>query len=278
MMGDPMPIGFTGTIGESGLHIGIDGFNFGNVAGDGYKFAGEGGQATLNPVIRYDHVLGKLTLTGQLSDKFEFSDPFGMIFGLGLQGAFQASNALSAGLYFLLGAPIGEKYENADPALEFAPWVNYAHTLGFGKIYAKLDLGFYVPGEKQFILGTGSEDHLTVGVNTNMGLYGFVRPHLVLLNMFDGENAEEYDVLTNIDIRLGFAKNAIDFWVTFGIPTGTDDHASSIKYVGMTINPRFSYLIMPKLKAYVDFAIGNIGVEGGDVSFVPSIGVTYKVF
>jgi hypothetical protein len=109
-------------------------------------------------------------------------------------------------------------------------------------------------------------------------VYGFIRPHLVFLNMYDGENADEYDVLTQIDIRLGFAKNALDFNATFSIPTGTDDHYSSMKYVGMTINPRLSYLIIPQLKAYVDAVIGNIGVENGDVSFVPSIGITYKVF
>jgi hypothetical protein len=293
-----------------GLKVYIDGFSFGNVAGEDYMFAGsdddEGtvGEASINLGVEYAKTFGEFGLSTSLEYNLPFAE-YATGPGVGvhavswkLKGAYDLAlaeaSALNLSAYnklILMGAKLGKdgdfEFANTDYDFirdEIAADVKFTQTLDFGTIWANLGVAFTIhTGPKDDVSGidlaTGGSDGFKVGVNTNMGVYGYVEPKLTFLTNGEAldEDKDQY-AFHHTDIRIGYGIGNIDGHVTVGIPVYKD----GFKAEGLAITPRFTYSnIIPGLEAYLDFGIGNIGAEevtggnDGKVAFAPTIGVSY---
>ena len=259
---------FMGTDGTDGLTFGIDGFGLGNLAAEGYELAGKAGQGSLSPKIRYDMTMGKLALSGQFGIVLPFYEEAKPIIGIAAQGAYTLSEALNAGGYLKIEIPTED---NSDPLVEIAPWIKFTKATESLSIYGKFDLGITIV-DKFTSIGTGSEDHLTIGLETKTGISCFLRPHLTFAQLLDGEAADDIDVLSEIELGGGYVKGPLELGLTVGIPTVED----GMKYLGLSIDPRLTYAIKPNIKAYLDLLFSGVGSDG-DVGVSPTIGGTFSL-
>jgi hypothetical protein len=266
-----------------GLRVYTDGISFGNVAAGNYQFAGDGGLARLPFGLEFSKLLGPVSFSTAVEYALSFTatpgntgdpkhQPQWNIWGsYGLQLA-EASN-LTFLLYNKLHFDASKGGEFADNIWDdIGPGVRFDQTFGFGSLYAVTEMSIRVyfyenadGSDRGLGLETGENSGFQAGVNTNLGVYGYVRPYLAFLS--NGESPE--DVLTKFDVRVGYRTGPIDARATFAIP------AHDFEASGLTVRPRFTYTIMPGFWAYVDLSIGAIG-SNNDVSFTPQIGASYS--
>jgi hypothetical protein len=74
-----MALGAVATLAAQDVGLGItvylDGFTFGNLAADDYKFAGKDGQAGINPGVEYATSFGDIGFSTALEFDLAFTDP-----------------------------------------------------------------------------------------------------------------------------------------------------------------------------------------------------------
>ncbi|MDR0720166.1 MAG: hypothetical protein LBF78_11070 [Treponema sp.] len=267
-----------------GLRVYTDGVSFGNVAAEGYKFAGDGGLARIPLGLEFSKALGPVRFSTALEYALSFTatpantgDPkhqpqWNLSGSYGLQLA--EASKLSFSLYNKLHFDASKGGEFADNIWDdIGPGVRFDQTFGFGSLYAVTELSVRIytyenadGSDKGLGLETGENSGFQAGVNTNFGLYGYVRPYLVFLS--NGESPD--DMLTKFDIRVGYRTGPIDARATFTIP------AVDFDATGLTIQPRFTYNFLPTLSAYADLKIGAIGKKDADVAITPQIGVSFS--
>jgi hypothetical protein len=277
-----------------GLTVQIDNFGFGNVAAKDYKFAGTGGKANVTPSIDFKKAFGAITVAAGLRDTITFGDPLEQKIRLHVKGTYalplSEASKLSFSVYdkfFLYGNslptsvptdttnPLGEKFADADSGqIEnwIGPAVRFDQTLGFGTIYAVVELNININFAEgaEIALDTGDDDGFKVGIEkTSFGVWGYIQPVLALRDL-SGETPT--DVLTWIKVRVGYPITpSLGARVTFEIPTIENGFDTK----GLTIQPRITYSdIIPNLGAYADFKIAGVG-SNGDIAFTPAIGVSY---
>ena len=266
-----------------GLKVYIDGFGFGNVAGDNYKLSGlpEGGYfgGNIVPGIEYNRALGPIALNTSLQDDIKFSDPLSQDLRWHVKGTYALQVAEASKLIFFLYNRLhfkGGSEKFADTDLDqitdnFGPGIRFDQTLDFGGLYAEggIDFKIHTKDDKKLEVGTSDTDNIRLGVSTKLGLYGSVQIVLKFVN--DAGETPTGGAFRSINPRIGYVYGPIDGRVTFGIPTYTDGIDSD----GITIQPRVTYNnIIPGLAAYADFAI-IAGKKDGKIGFKPQIGVSY---
>jgi hypothetical protein len=269
-----------------GLKVYIDGFEFGDVAGDDYKFSGENGEANFTPGIEYgtsflDDALG---LTVGLQDTIGFSDPMEQDVRLNLNVGYTLELAPATSLVFsvwdffhLTGAD--DEFAKADEGninTRIGVGVQFYQTLDFGVVWAILDVEFHKYFNEGAELGitTGDDNGFAVGVDSNFGLYGSAGFGI-------GFNDFGANVLgltetgpAAISLCVGYATDNIDGSVTVDIPlyeNGLDE--------GIGITPNFTYSdIVPGLEAYLELEISGVGATAADakIGFAPTVGVSYS--
>jgi hypothetical protein len=258
--------GLMATDDTNGLTIGIDGFSFGNVAGKKYEFTGKNGQGSIEPKIRFDMKTGKLALTGQTGVLLPFVEEGKPTIGFGVEAGYAISEALNTGAYFKAAIPTEEE---SNPLFEIVPRITLTKDFAFGSVYGKLDLGLTIV-DKFISIGTGTEDHITIGLKTKTGISAFVRPHLTFVQLYDGESLYDVDFISQFDIGAGYAKGPLDISFTVGIPAVED----GIKNSGLSIEPCITFAIKPNIKIYLDVLFDSVG---SDVGVFPTIGGTFSL-
>jgi hypothetical protein len=265
-----------------GLKVYIDGFSFGNMTDKNYEFSKGGG--SLVPGVEFSKSFGAFKLTTSLQDTIGFVDPSTQDIRWGLKGAYALQLAEASKLTFSAYNKLhilkkGDDF--ADTKLDqitdqIGPGVRFDQTLGFGGIYAivEVDINIHTKENTKLDLATGADDGFKVGVDTTLGLYGYVQPTITFLS--NGESPAK-DAFSAFNIRVGYkfgpGKN-LDGRVTVAI--STKENAFDAGGAGLTIQPRFTYNnIIPGLAAYADFKIGNVAVKDADIAFTPQIGVSY---
>jgi hypothetical protein len=250
-----------------GLKVYIDGFSFGDMLAEGYDF---GKEASITPGIEYSTAFGDLGLTTSVQDEIPFDGEMTIQWYLrGDYGLSLAENsALGFSLYNYLTFSDGEIGDKVGVG------VSFTQTLGFGDLYAILELDIIIPtqeGNKLSLTTLEADDGFKVGVNTGFGLYGYLQP--VLTFVANGESPA--DVLSAFNIRLGYATGPIDGRVTVGIPTYTN----GFDIDGLGITPRVTYTTpIEGLEAYVEAAIEGVGADSNikKVGLSPAIGVSFS--
>jgi hypothetical protein len=272
-----------------GLKVYIDGFSFGNVAGDEYKFSGEGGEAAVTPGIEYgtSFLDDSLALTASLQDEIVLSDPLSQDLRLNLNVGYTLEPADAASLtfsvwdYFHLTGE-DDAFAKADEGnvhTRIGVGVNFVQSLDFGDVWATLDVEFHKSFEEGAELGitTGDDNAFAVGVDSNFGLYGSVDFKIAFNDVGAAillELPEAKPGLTGTSIGVGYKTGNIDGSVKVDIPlyeNGLDE--------GIGITPNFTYSdIVPGLEAYLELEISNVGATADDakIGFTPTVGVSYS--
>jgi hypothetical protein len=275
-----------------GLTVYIDGFSFGDVAAEEYKFAGKDGQAGITPGITYEKSFGAIGLSTDLSFDLTFSDPLETDLAWQVKGTYELGLSDASALTFslfntlhLLGGPDeaggdDTKGKFADTKNDYiqdeiAPGVRFDQKLGFGTLYGILEVSFIIhtQEDRKLDILTGSDDGFTFGIEeTELGIYGYLQPEFDFL--LNGESPD--DVLRVFNIRAGYTTGPIDTNVTFSIPAYED----GIKADGLSITPYVEYGIIPdSLSAYLELEFSGLGADtdqGAKVGFTPTIGVSYS--
>ncbi|GHU48207.1 hypothetical protein FACS1894200_04830 [Spirochaetia bacterium] len=276
-----------------GLTVGIDGFGFGDVAADEYKFSGEGGQGSITPFIKFEQALDPVKFSVELAYTLNFTDPSSSHLDPKLFVGYDLSTALNFWVWdhIVISEADGtwNEGEDGDSNLGNKAELGLRYTLGldFGSLYFQAEPGVYTEGKMLTIGALGDNEGFKIGVEKVAGgLYGYVQPILKFYESYDGESNDDMSFLTDLNIRVGYETGPINARVTVGIPTGSDKDSGAngggIAERGLTITPRVTYTIMEGLSAYGDVAIGGIGAdeEKGDnidhVTIKPSIGVQYS--
>ncbi|MDR0709642.1 MAG: hypothetical protein LBF77_06220 [Spirochaetaceae bacterium] len=250
-----------------GLKVYLDGFSFGNVAGDDYKFSGEGGEASFTPGIEYgtSFLDDSLALTAGLQDEVVFSDPLeqdvrlNVNVGYNLQLAPATKLVLSVWDFFhLLGG--NDKFADADLGqvkTRIGVGVQLYQVLGFGVAWTILDVEFHKSFAKGSELGitTGEDNNFAVGVNSNFGLYGLAGFGIAFNDAGAATVGLEKAGVYGTTLRVGYITGNIDGRVSVEIPLFED----GVDFKGISIVPRFTYSnIIPGLEAYLDLAVSGI--------------------
>jgi hypothetical protein len=281
-----------------GLTVYIDGFGFGNVAGDEYEFSGENGGGEITIGVEFAKTFGAIDVSTSLEDTIGFTDPLSQDIAWTVKGEYGLGLSEASSLSFWAWNKlhlIGGDDEFADTDLdqiqdEFAPGIRFDQKLGFGTIYAIVEVAFVIHTADGVDMDIGTSftgfDHpsnsmagfgdegIKIGIETDMGVYGFIQPEFVF--SINGETPD--DVLCYFNIGAGYATGPIDAYVTAYIPTFED----GVKLIGLTVTPGVSYEIIPDaLSAYAEFELSGIGADeadkgGTDFGFSPTIGVSYS--
>jgi hypothetical protein len=266
-----------------GLRVYTDGISFGNVAADSYKFAGDGGLARLPFGLEFSKTFGPVGFSTAVEYALSFTatpkdtgDPkhqpqWNLSGSYGLQLA--EASKLGFSLYNKLHFNASKGGEFADNIWDdIGPGIRFDQTFGFGSLYAITEMSIRIytyknadDSNKGLGLETGENYGFQAGVNTALGIYGYVRPYLTFLS--NGKSPD--DVLSQFDLRVGYRTGPIDARATVTIPAHDFDAS------GLTIRPRFTYTIIPGLWAYADLSIGAMGKKDADVTITPQIGVSY---
>jgi hypothetical protein len=283
-----------------GLKVYLDGFSFGNVAAEEYKFSGEGGAAAFTPGIEYgtSFLNDSLALTAGLQDEIGLSDPLeqdvrlNVNVGYNIQLAPATKLVLSVWDFFhLTGAD--DKFAKADEdnvKTRIGAGVQFYQVLSFGLAWTILDVEFHKSFKDGSELGitTGDDYAFVAGVNSNFGLYGLVGFAIA----FNDAGAVAVGLgkagVYGTKLRVGYITGNIDGRVSVDIPLFED----GVDIAGISIVPRFTYSnIIPGLEAYLDLEISGIaskdygdagstmeaaGAANGKIGFTPTIGVSYS--
>jgi hypothetical protein len=265
-----------------GLKVYIDGFGFGNVAAKDYKFSGVGGQASITPGVEFAKSFGAFSLTTSVQDKFAFKDPLEQDLRWLVKGAYALQLAEASKLTFsaynrlyLYGRK--EKFADTDDdgiIDRIGPAVRFDQTLGFGTFYVvvEVDLGIHTKKNSELQISSGEGDNFKVGVTTNFGLSGYLMPKLAFRDVAGNTPT---DVLTEFNIRVAYDINSnMGVYLNTAIATVKDGFKGANN--GLTLEGRFTYKnIIPGLNAWATANVGKIAVEKADISFTPSLGVSY---
>jgi hypothetical protein len=292
-----MAVGAIGTLAAQdeneglGLTVYIDGFTFGNVVADEYTFAGEDGQAGINPGIEFAKTFGAIGFSTALEFDLSFADPLeadlnwriGGDYALDLSDTSTLTFSLWNKLHFTGGDDGTGDGKFADADLdqiqdEIVPAIRFDQKLGFGIIYGIFELTFVIhtaEGVDLDILTGGGvlpygDEGFQIGVETDMGVYGYIQPELY----FSTNDADD-DVFKYFNICAGYKTGPIDAYATFFIPTFKD----GMKFEGLAITPGVSYEIMSGLSAYLELEFSGLGGDedyGCEFGFTPTIGVSYS--
>ncbi|MDR1903599.1 MAG: hypothetical protein LBQ88_15140 [Treponema sp.] len=275
-----------------GLTVYLDGFSFGNVAGEDYKFAGEDGEAGFTVGAEYAKSFGAVEVSTALDFTLGFSDPLASELAWNVKGAYELGLTDALSLTFslfntlsLTGGPDeagGDSTkgtfadaDNDQITDEIAPGIRFDQKLGFGTLYEIVEVGFYIHTQenRKLDIGSSSGEGFKIGVeDTGLGVYGYIQPELLF--MYDGESPD--DVLGAFNIGAGYAAGPLDVSVEFGIPTVKD----GMKTGGLTITPNVTYsIIEDAFSAYLELEFSGIGADkdvGGEFGFSPTIGLSYS--
>lgn len=279
-----------------GLTVGIDGFGFGDVADDAWKFAGKAdadkgaGQGNIAPYVSFEKALDQLTLYAELYYHRTFSDPSASSLDPKVRFTYGVTPELNVWVsdHIVISEKDGkwnDKEAETDLANKAELGLRYTLGLDFGDLYFQVEPGVYTQGKSLLIGALADNDGIQIGVNKVAGgLYGFVRPYLQFYKSYDGKKAENLDVLPELDIRVGYEVGPLNARVTVNIPTGSDKVGGSggIAENGLTITPYVAYTIMEGLSAYAEVGLGGIaadekkGEKIDHVTVSPAIGVSYS--
>ncbi|MHC6203519.1 hypothetical protein ACYULU_10040 [Breznakiellaceae bacterium SP9] len=279
-----------------GLSVGIDDFWFGDVAQDGYKFAGKSpdsvkpaGQAGIAPFVSFEKALNQLTLFAELKYKRGFRNPSASSLDPTVRFTYAVTPELNVWVHdhLVIAEKNGKwaKDSAGDTYIENKAELGLRYTLGldFGDLYFQAEPGVYTGGKSLLIGALADNDGVQIGVEKVAGgLYGFVRPILQFYAKdHNGDKVKNLDVLPRLDIRVGYEIGPLDARVTVEIPTGSEKDSGNIATNGLTIQPRVTYTIIEGLSAYADVALGNIAADKdksgvNHVSVSPAIGVSYS--
>jgi hypothetical protein len=250
-------------------------FGFGNVAGEDYKLAGDGGEGWIKPKIAYNSgkTFGDFNLKAFLADKIALATNGGMVLSVGLmpQYTLNFSRASRLAIYanvdtfdFLIPSEGNGSWKAA-----LKPGVKFTQTLEFGDLYADLNLPIGLVQKRD---DPSIKLDLTLGAKTTMGVYGYISP-LFLFADGSSNDVKPENVFKDLALRVGYAKDAIDGRVTVSIPMGKD----KVKSSGMKITPRFQYGLLDNyaLKLWLEADLGHIGADK-DIAFSPALGVSYS--
>jgi hypothetical protein len=262
-----------------GLKVYIDGFNFGDVAADTYKFSEGGGN--VNPGVEFSKSFGAFKLTTSVQDTISFKATKDQDIRWAVKGAYALQLAEASKLTFSAYNKLhilGDKSTFADTKADqitdmIGPGVRFDQTLGFGTLYAiaEVDIKIHTKDGQELELGSGDDDGFKVGATTNFGLYGYLQPKLSFRDTTG--KAPASGVLQEFRVRVGYVYGSIDGRVTVYISTVEKGFEAN----GLRIQPRVTYNnIIPGLAAYADFDILKIGAKSpAKLGFKPQIGVSY---
>ncbi|MHC6202991.1 hypothetical protein ACYULU_07335 [Breznakiellaceae bacterium SP9] len=290
-----------------GLTVGIDGFGFGDVADDAWKFAGKAdadksaGQGNIAPYVSFEKALDQLTLYAELYYHRTFSDPSASSLDPKVRFTYGVTPELNVWVsdHIVISEYDGEwnyKDDDDESTLTNKAELGLRYTLGldFGDLYFQAEPGVYTQGKMLAIGALADNEGVKIGVEKVAGgLYGYVQPILQFYASYDGTKQDDVDVLPQLNVRVGYAIGPLDARVTVEIPTGSKKGGAfstisggfvsggNIAMNGLTIQPRVTYQIIEGLSAYADVALGSIAAdenEGGSdhVSVSPTIGVSYS--
>jgi hypothetical protein len=230
---------------------------FGNVA--------EEAEISLSPGVEYEKSFGNLDVFAELDYLLTLADPDAthdiyLEVELGYNLSFGEASVLSfivnnTNEYFRLSPELaaGETHEGT-----LEPSILFTQTLGFGDLYAQAGFPIeYLTGEKDADPNIGA--YLTLGWASTFGLGVELTPNLAL--------SPESDY-AGFDILVGYANGPIYAEVEVNLP-------KEIDVEGITITPEFDYSFNA-FTFYVSSEFGAIGVDGGDISVSPAIGVKYS--
>jgi hypothetical protein len=273
-----------------GLRVYIEGFDFGDVANENYKFAGKDGMAYLNLGLEFAKYFGPLRLATSLEDRFSLKDPLEQNLQWTVTGSYGLQLAEASRLSFMLYNKLhldsrGDEFANTDLDLitdDIGPGLRFDQTLGFGSLYAVTEFNFklHTQEDRKLDIETGIDSGFKLGFTTKFGLWGYFRPYIAFLR--NGEGADK-DALEKIDIRIGYTTGPIEARVTLAIPTYEDSIKTggydllTGQYGGLNVKSRFTYTFKPGLAAYAELWIINIGAEDPiKVGLAPQIGGSFS--
>ena len=226
--------------------------------------------------VRYETELldGALDIGAEIAHDMGFVDglPQGLYFDLmaGINIDVGESSTLSIILE-------NENYVDLDAdgdkvAGVFKPGLMFNQSFDGGDIYFKLDspIAYLFYGIDPFF---GLD--ITAGWESAFGLGIEVSGHILFNNLYDDEKG-----FTGVGFTTFFDAEPIYAEVAVTIPIKDLSDGSPYYYfdvaamdIGICITPLFSFAISPLFQIYASCQFGGIGVDGGDISITPAIGI-----
>jgi hypothetical protein len=263
------------------LNTALD-MGFGNIAGDGYEFAGKNGRGYSKPGFDLVKGFGPFALVGQVYDTIGLGGPDSYnALDIKISPLFLIPEAnLLAGAQFsgyfpfhdgrLIGdiaqAPPDSSFLANAAALGIIPGMQYTQPLPFGALHGS----FLFIANKPLVSDEWTlQGDFEAGIKTGLGLSAFVSP----LFTFLAAGASPDSVYTALELQLAYAKNPVSTAVTATLPGAQED---GFKNYGMNISARFQYAFKFNLEVWgsVEFrGVGN-GVDS-DVAAIPALGAKY---
>jgi hypothetical protein len=230
----------------------------------GFGDVAEEAVISLSPGVEFEKAFGDFDVFAELDYTIALEDPDAVHtvhdeIELGYNLSFAGTSVLSFIVYnendFQLSPELPDgmtHFGTLEPSLKFT------QTLGFGDLYAQLGFPIdYLTGVKDADIGISS--YLTLGWASTFGLGVELTPNLAISP--DSEYA-------GFDILVSYETGPIYAEVEVNLPKEIDAE-------GITITPQVEYAFNA-FTFYVNSEFGNIGVEEGDVSISPALGVKYS--